>query len=348
MANSKSMLSFDTKENFLYANLDLPIVFITEYMANMDGELAKVYIYFLFLNKYKKKISISEIAKKFNMSSQRVRDIINNLKSLELIDVKDNKLELTDLKEREINRLCRLTANKISGQSSNDNATRENEKREQVISAISEVFFQGMMSTSWYGDIIMWFDMYKFDGDVMYTLFQHCYDRRALSKNYIMKVAESWKNKNITNALELDSYYMQYQETKTLGQKIAKKLRLSRNLTEYEDEYIDIWLTQYQYKFDVIEIALRLTRTRNSPSFEYIHKVLTDWNNKNLKTKEQVLQFIKNSRRSYSKNITSADVLKQLPSQRISNFSQTQFEEEDYEGLYENLQSCPKSSSAAK
>ena len=43
---------------------------------------------------------------------------------------------------------------------------------------------------------------------------------------------------------------------------------------------------------DIIEIALRRTTLKQSPTFEYINTIITDWHDRNLKTPAEVNAFI--------------------------------------------------------
>jgi len=101
------------------------------------------------------------------------------------------------------------------------------------------------MSPSWYTDIDAWFDRYKFDEDVMLALFQYCFDHKGLIKPYIEKVAESWKNRNIRNAFDLDNYSIQYKKFKDVRSAIVKKLKLGRNLTSMKRLMLKsgLWIT---------------------------------------------------------------------------------------------------------
>ena len=53
------------------------------------------------------------------------------------------------------------------------------------------------MLPSWYGDIDLWFKKYEFDEQVMVALFDYCFNKSALHKNYIQTVAEAWSNSKI-------------------------------------------------------------------------------------------------------------------------------------------------------
>jgi len=63
-----------------------------------------------------------------------------------------------------------------------------------------------------------------------------------------------------------------------LKKSIIKKLGLNRNLTVYEDAYVEKWAIDFGYSMDVIEIALR--QTKANISFEYLDKIITDWHDR--------------------------------------------------------------------
>ena len=89
----------------------------------------------------------------------------------------------------------------------------------------------------------------------MLALFQYCFDQKGLSKPYIEKVAESWKSRNIKNSFDLDNYSIEYEKFKDVRKLIVKKLKLNRNLTEYEEKYVETWVMDYKYSFEIIELA---------------------------------------------------------------------------------------------
>ena len=73
---------------------------------------------------------------------------------------------------------------------------------------------------------------------------------------------------------------------------IAKKLGKHSGLTQYEEAYIEKWVNDYKYNMDIIEIALKRTTLRSNVSFEYLNNVITDWNDRNLRTPAQVTEFL--------------------------------------------------------
>jgi DnaD/phage-associated family protein len=323
---------YETNTSVLYSDTLIPDVFISDYLPSLDGDSVKIYIFIQYLGKHNKSANLTEISKTLSIEIERVKDSLQLLENYGIIEKKDKKTLLVDLKEKEIKKLFRRKTTSLPEEAIEN--SEKNKRRNATVYAINEKFFQGLMSPTWYTDIDTWFERYKFDEDVMYTLFQHCFDHRGFSKNYIEKVAENWFNKNIKTSLDLDTYYIENQKLREIRNKIAKKLKLGRMLTEYEEELVENWYSNYNYEFDIIEIVLKRTTGKTSPNFNYINSVLTDWNSKGLKTKEEIMEYTKILQsKTSNENRRVAD--SKVP--QYANFEQREYSEEYYEKFYENL-----------
>lgn len=320
---------FDEYKSILYSDTLLPDIFISEYMPSMDGDQVKIYIYCQFLCKYGKKSTAEEMSKKLDIPLDKVKDSLTQLENLGLIIRKNEGITLVDLKEKEI--LKRFRPKTTSTPEEAVESSERNIARNKIISAINKTFFQGLMPPSWYTDIDAWFDKYQFDEDVMYALFSHCYEHNGLSKNYIIKVADSWYSKNIKTSFDLDRYFMEYQKVKDIRLKVLKKLKLNRLLTEYEESFLEKWITEYGYGFDIIELALRKTTATQNPSFNYINAILSSWFEKGLKTKEEIIAYEK-----ANKDKTAKGRRKQAVPQH-TNFEQRDYDNENLEKFYEDV-----------
>lgn len=323
---------FEAYKTILYSDTLIPDIFITEYMPSMNPESLKVYIYCLFLSKYGKNATVEEFAKSLGMEVDKVKECLANLENLGVLTWKMDGIVLHDLKEKEIKKLYRLKTTSSPEEAVNN--CEKNKKRNEIIYTINNSFFQGVMSPSWYTDIDAWFDKYQFDEDVMLALFQYCFDQKGLIKSYIEKVAESWKSRNIRNAFDLDNYSMEQKKFKDVRGAIIKKLKLGRNLTEYEDAYVEKWVMDYKYDFDIIELALRKTTAKSNPNFNYINSIITDWYNHGLKTKEEILMYDAKRRKNSSKRQEVSVPASGAPQQ--GNFEQRKYDEEYLDSLYEN------------
>lgn len=324
---------FESYKSIIFSDTSLPDLFISEYLPSMDGDCVKVYIYCLFLSKFMKQASTEELSKKLEIDLEKVKGSLTQLEALGIIIRKDDSIMLTDLKEKEINRLFRTKSTSTPEEAKA--SSERNKKRNSIVSAINNTFFQGVMSPSWYTDIDAWFDKFRFEEDVMYALFQHCYDNKGLSKQYISKVAENWHAKGIVNHLHLEKYSDDYRKFREIKGMIIKRLKLNRNLTRYEDEYVEKWVMEYGFSFDIIELALKKTTAKTSPNFEYIHTILSAWHREGLNSKEAILanmEAYKRSRKASASTPTGQG--KAVPQQ--GNYNQRKYDDETLNSLYEN------------
>ena len=159
------------------------------------------------------------------------------------------------------------------------------------------MYFQGIMGPSWYNDIDLWFRKYGFDEQVMIALFDYCYKRSALHRNYIQTVAEAWASNKVKTWNDLDIYYQKQESLNKIKKTVSKKLGKYNGLTQYEDAYIENWVSNFGYDMNVIELALKRTIFKQNPSFEYINKIITDWHERGLKTPDQVNAFLKKKKK---------------------------------------------------
>jgi len=323
---------FQEYKQILYSDTLVPDIFISEYLPSMPAEQVKVYLYCLFLSKYNRKTSTEDLSKKLGMTYDTVSNAIAGLVNLGVLKRDNDTINIVDLKEKEINKIYRLKATSTPEEAVSN--SQRNNRRREIIAAINNNFFQGLMSPSWYTNIDAWFEKYKFEEDVMYALFQHCYDYKGLSPSYIEKVADNWHSKNIVNSFDLDAYFIQYQKIKDIKQKIVKKLKLNRLLTEYEEEYIEKWVEEFGFDFDIIELALKKTTSKTNPNFNYINAILKDWAENGLKNKEQIIEYEKSKKLLYNKS------KKQVREQAVpqhGNFEQREYDKEYFDKFFDNF-----------
>lgn len=322
---------FESNMSILYSDTQIPDIFITEYMPSMDGDMVKIYLYCLFMSKHGKQATADDISKKLEIETSRVKDVFTAFESLGLVNRKETSMVITDLKEKEIKKLYRakLTSTPEEAVLSSE----RNKKRNCLIRDINNKFFQGLMPPPWYNDIDAWFDKYQFEEDVMYALFQHCYDYKALTKQYMVKVADNWFSKNIKNSFDLDKYSMEYQKLKDIKLKITKKFRKQGRLTEYEEAYVEKWVMEYGFEFEIIELALKKTTAIMNPSFDYINKILTDWHEKGLKDREQIVAYEKSRKQAQAGKAKQNEA--SVPQK--GNFEQRKHGDDYFENLYKDV-----------
>ena len=273
----------------LFSNTELPDIFFTEYLCQSKGDYIKVYLYIIFLSKYGKDVKINDLSKKLELDFKVIQDAIKYWEDLGVITKKNTGYIINNLQEIELHKLYKP---KVALSAEAQKQTAQNQRRAQAIENINNEFFQGIMSPSWYSDIELWFKKYNFDEEVMIALFRYCFNRSALHRNYIQTVADAWHSNKIQNFNDLDNYYAKQEKLNILYKSITKKLGYNRQLTQYEQAYVQKWSIDYGFSFDIIEIALKKTTSKVNPNFDYLDKLLTDWHDRNFKTVAEIENFL--------------------------------------------------------
>ncbi len=315
-------------ESSLFSTTKIPDIFFSEYLSQSSGDFIKVYLYILFLSKYNKDIKLNDLSKKLALPLQTIQEALKYWEELEVITKKGTGgFIVNNLQEVELHKLY---SPKVSLSTEDIERNQKNKYRASSIETINRSFFQGLMSPSWYADISMWFDKYGFDEQVMIALFNYCLKRSALHKNYIQVVAEAWANSNVKTFSDLEAYFQKQETLQKIEKAIQKKLGITRPLTGYEKPYIEKWVVDYSYSLDVIEIALKRNNSRTNISFEYFDKMLSDWHDRNLKTADDVQNFLL----EYKKQEKSKKELEKKA--KYNNFEQRSYD--NFDNLYANSQ----------
>lgn len=311
--------------SFIFSTTSVPDIFFTEYLSSANGDFIKVYLYMLFLSKYNKDIKINDLSKALNIPVKLIQEACAFWEESGVITKKINGYIVNNLQDIELHKLYspKLT---LSPKDIEQNA--QNQYRAKAIESINNNYFQGIMSPSWYGDIEMWFKKYGFDEQVMITLFDYCFNKSALHRNYIQAVADAWSKNNIKTYADLENYEQSQEKLVLIKKSIAKKLKLSRQLTQYEEAYIEKWIVDFKYDVDIIDLALKKTTSKTNPSFDYLDKLISDWHDRNLKTPADINEFLSTFKKQ-SNNI------KELAKKTgYSNYEQRSYENLD--SLYAN------------
>lgn len=309
--------------SMLFSVTQIPDLFFTEYLTQSNGDFVKVYLYIMFLSKHNKDVKLNDMSKQLALPFKVIQDALKYWEDLGVIIKKNTGYIVANIQEIE---LYKLYKPKLSAYIDSEQVAN-NKYRASAIETINNSFFQGIMSPSWYSDIDMWFKKYNFDEQVMIALFRYCFERSALHRNYIQAVAEAWFNNKITNFNDLDLYFQKQESLNKIKKDISKKLGFSRSLTQYEEAYIEKWFVEFKYSLDVIELALKRTTSKSSFSFDYIDKIICDWHDRNLKSADDVKQFlitVKNKNKS----------IKSLEKKSYNSYEQRSYA--DLDAIYSN------------
>lgn len=315
-------------EALLFSTTKIPDIFFSEYISEASGDFIKVYIYLLFLSKYNKDIKINDLSKKLNLAFPLIQEALKFWEGLGVITKKGTGFIINNLQEIELHKLYKPN---VSLSVEDIERNEKNKLRAKLIETINNSYFQGIMSPAWYADIDLWFNKYGFDEQVMLALFNYCYQRSALHRNYVQVVAEAWAKAKVKTFSDLEVYDQKKQKSQQIEKAIQKKLGITRPFTEYEKGYIENWTVDFGYPLDVIEIALKKTTSKSNISFEYLNKTITDWHDRGLKTCDDIQNY-QIAYKNQQKN--NKELEKKV---KYNNFEQRSYN--NFDNLYANKQS---------
>lgn len=287
-------MNFEKNWSTLFEDINIPELFVSNHLTNANGDYVKLYLYCMFISKHNGDISPLDLSKKLSLPLSTVEQGLKYWEENGVMTRKQKNYILNDLKQQEIGKLYTPKLTSLPEDAVKN--TSKNVQRTKIINAINSMFFQGVMSPTWYTDIDTLFAKYKFEEDVVYSLFQYCFDRQALHRKYLFTVADAWAQSGIVTMEDVDNYYNQFEKTNQMKKSIGKKLGFVRNLSEYEEAYVNKWVNDFNYPLDIIEIALKKTTSKTNPSFDYIDKILTDWHERKLNSVSDINEFLKTQR----------------------------------------------------
>lgn len=324
-------MKFEKKETPVFSEICLPELFISEYLPLLSSDAIKVYLYILYASKKGIEISPLDISKRIGSTIDFVKNAFLKLEENELIIKTTEGYIINDIREIALNKLYtpKLTS---SLEDANENAEK-NVNRLKAINMIKNSYFQGVMPPTWYTDIDMMITKFNFSEEVLISLFKYCFDRCALNRNYVKTVANAWYSKKIETLDDLERYYINYEKCSDIKKKICKKLGISRQLTQYEEAYVEKWLTEYNYDFNIIDLALKQTTSKTNPTFNYINKILTDWNEKGLRSPQDIKKYLTDFS---NKEKLIKENRKQTKPANMTNYTQREYNE-DFSQFYDNL-----------
>lgn len=288
--------------SLIFNDTKISDLFITKYLPDAPGDAVKIYIYLLFQTKFSDDITIKSISNSLNIGYTAVKAGLEYWEQKGILVKNSNGYILRNLKEVELfekyNPKIELSKEEI------EKKNKENAKA-NVIDDINKLFFQGVMSPTWVATIYNWYEKYLFTDEVMLALFQYGKDKNALNKNYLEQVARGWNSDNIKTYEDLNNYLSVKQAIYKCGKQISNTLRLYRALTEFEEECLKRWLFEYNFKEEIIDIAVNIASEKGTQSFKYIDAILNDWNENNLKTKKDIIKYIETKK---NENKTNKDI----------------------------------------
>ena len=331
-------MKFEDKYNPLFHFIPVSDIFFTDYLPDLDPVSVKLYLTCLYLTSRGEEATRESLAKDIRETPAVVDEKLILLESAGLLARMQERIVMQDINQKELERLYRSrTSGAMSDEFTLGRAVIN--RRTDAVKSISDKFFGGQMPPTWYTEIDLWFDKYGFEPEVMFMLFQHCSQNRVLTKPYMRKVAESWGEREIRSAEQLETYLTAYDRFREDKGRVIKKLRLNSNLDAYSEEILKKWFVIYQYDFDTVEIALKSAPRAKKVTLSYFDAIITQWYQQGLKTKEQVEAYEAKRREKAGSSAADADGKRASgTAAQKTNYQGRDYDETFFQGLYKDIE----------
>ncbi len=309
-----------------FGSVPVSNLFISDFLPGLSGDAVKVYLTLCYYSGQSVKYDEAGLANVLGVDISVVGACLIELESKGLIFREDKELVLPDLIEKHV----RDYYNPRTAPRSDSGAA----DRTHLLRAISDRFFSGQMSQSWYNDIVLWADTYGFCDEVVFMIFQQSTDH-AMNRPYMKKVMEAYGDRGIRTVDQMNSWLQKRDLYVKTRSKVTSNLKLNP-LTVYQERYIEKWFYDYGYGFDVIDLALKEGAGMKNPSFNLYDRILTDWHDAGLQDSDAVKAHIAARRKAAQTRTDGKNRAGIGDNARGRNYDQRQYGEGFYDSVYED------------
>lgn len=272
----------------LLSDTQVPDIFISDYMPDLDGGAVKLYLLALQIGGIGERVETACLRSRLGADAEHVASALVQLESRGLIRTEGDgaHFEVTDLKRQELETYYRPVTSRPPSETAVEPDAYE--ARRQMVQAISQTFFHQMMSPGWYMSIDRWFDEYQFTPEVVYALFQECSRRDKLqTKAYISRVADNWHHEGIRTIADLEAYWIDYERRNDVVDMVRKELNRPR-LTRPEEDMVRAWVSELGFDEAMIRHALSRSTRATRPTLKYFDAILRNWYDDGILTEEDL------------------------------------------------------------
>ncbi|KXG73909.1 hypothetical protein AN619_28310 [Thermotalea metallivorans] len=318
---------------------DTPIenIFINDFMPMANGTYVKVYL-LGYKYAYDKDTSLSvdhhTIAKHLNIPLSDVLDAWDFWEKKGIIkkhaaDPEDKSqfaVEFLSLKQLYIHNHFQSTSNENTAKSSYTCSPADLIEANKV-PEIKEMFYhinqliRRSLVPNEMMEILEWIYNYNMDPDLIIQAFMYCVQQKNIKNvKYVGAVIRNWYDHGITNGQKLEEYLSKTDERYMQYSKIFKALGFRfREPSEAERKAMDTWLDEWGFSMELILKACENSKKTSNPNINYIHGILADWKNNNVRSVEDIPE-----QRSGEKS--PAKKQSRRATNRFHNFEQPPFE----------------------
>lgn len=154
--------------------------------------------------------------------------------------------------------------------------------------------------------LVLLHDYYGLPVEVILSICEFAAQKgKSSNMNYIYKIGADWSSREIDTLERADEELKAIERTNTLWAEFAAAVRLPASKpTTQQEKYLSQWHGEWGFSVAMLSLAFEEMRNNtDKTSFPYMHKVLSAWHMKGIKTPEAAQQEKEDFRASQEKKI---------------------------------------------
>ncbi len=134
--------------------------------------------------------------------------------------------------------------------------------------------------------ILEMIDKYNMSTDMIICAYEHVKEQTGTAKpvSYIEGVIRNWYDANLYNPEDVKNSFLQRSQRFMMYKTVFNELGFSRQPTRSEKEVMDNWFDKYNFDIELVLEACSKSKNISNPSVSYINGIIKSWNEKNIKT----------------------------------------------------------------
>jgi len=261
--------------------ISVPTSFIRDELPSANATFIKVYIYLLMLAEGKTEMEYSEIASILGILESDLIQAIKYWEGKNLLFESENTISFSVEHNENI-----VPSHTVNEKKENlADIIIQNKELSDMFMLAQEIF--GKTITENDMQTIYWFysDL-KMPIEVILMLLEYCVSKGKNRMSYIEKVAVSWNEMGLNNAISVTEY-LQSEEKKTGFLYSIRKLMgiLDRSLSQTEENFLNKWHDELNMSEEMIALAYEYCIIQTAKlSFPYMDKIITRWHSNGIST----------------------------------------------------------------
>ena len=154
----------------------------------------------------------------------------------------------------------------------------------------SERMFGRFLTQTEISVLVSMFDYASIPADVIAMVIEYCISIDKQNFRFIEKTAYNWLDQGIDTHKKVEAHITSLTNAKNDEAVIKSAFGIyDRNLTTKQKEYIHVWLHGWGFNEEMLKLAYEMCVDNTGKiSFPYINSVLSKWNDKSIKTPQDV------------------------------------------------------------